>query len=137
MSLYREIEMAKLIARQRISAALDHHHIGNIKRANPAHNLLEELEVGDIVHALFERNVGSVKFAHSLSHLVEGSCSREEVLFELMEADCEDSIGMEESLLNSIAMMHVDIQVEHPGIDLQQLQDTEHDIVNVAESAGF
>ena len=51
-----------------------------------------------------------------------------------MEADCED---MEESLLHSIAMMPIEIQVENPGIVFQQLQDIEHYIVNLADSAGF
>jgi hypothetical protein len=54
-----------------------------------------------------------------------------------MEADCEDSVGMEERLFYSVTMVHIDIQVKHPGVYLQKLQDAKHDIVNVAEPTGF
>jgi hypothetical protein len=54
-----------------------------------------------------------------------------------VEADGEDSVGMEESFFHSVAMMHIDIQIKHSGVDLQKFQDAEHDIVDVAEPTGF
>ena len=39
-----------------------------------------------------------------------------------MKADCKYSVSVEKGLLDSIAMVHIDVQVEHSGVGLQQLQ---------------
>lgn len=39
-----------------------------------------------------------------------------------MKADREYSVGMEEGLFDSIAMVDIDVQVEHPRVGLEQLQ---------------
>ena len=41
------------------------------------------------------------------------------------------------SLLNTISVVDVDIDVEHPLVVLEQLQDGQHDVVDVAEAAGL
>lgn len=54
-----------------------------------------------------------------------------------MEADCHHSVGVIEGLLNSVSMMDVDVQVKNAWVNLEQLQDAEDDVIDVAEPAGL
>ena len=54
-----------------------------------------------------------------------------------MQAESHNSIGMIESLLDSISVMHIYVDIEHPGIDFQQLQYTDNNIVDIAEPTGL
>eukprot|EP00966_Prymnesium_polylepis_P234947 5434224-Prymnesium_polylepis.1 len=44
----------------------------------------------------------------------------------LVEGDSHDAVGGVESLLDAVAVVDVDVQVQHPRVVLEQLQDAEH-----------
>lgn len=54
-----------------------------------------------------------------------------------MEGDGHDAVREVEGLLDAVAVVDVDIDVQHPLVSLQELQDGEHDVVHVAEPRGF
>ena len=54
-----------------------------------------------------------------------------------MEADSHDSVGVVEGFFDSVSMMDVDVEVKHARVHLEQLQDAEDDVVDVAETAGL
>lgn len=114
-----KVEVAEFVLGKRVSSALDDHDIWYVKRANATHDLLEELYIGQIVHTLAKRYIRCEKLANALTDLLQGASAREEVFLKLMEANSEDSVRMEEGFLNSITMMHIDIEVEHPRVHLQ------------------
>lgn len=64
------------------------------------------------------------------------TCSRE-VLPVLMEGHGHHPIRGVEGLLDAVAVVHVDVHVQHALVVLQQLQDPEHDVVHVAEARRF
>lgn len=111
-----EIEVAEFVLGKRVGSALDDHDIWYVEGANAAHDLLEELNIGEIVHALAKRYVRCEKLTNPLTHLLQCASARKEILLKLMEANSEYAIRMEERFLNSIAMMHIDIQIKHPRI---------------------
>ena len=43
-------------------------------------------------------------------------------------------VGEVEGLLDAVAVVHVDVDVQHPGVVLEQLQDGQHQIIHVAEA---
>lgn len=43
-------------------------------------------------------------------------------------------VGEVESLLDTVAVVNVDVDIQHPGMKAQQLQDRQHEIVDVAEA---
>ena len=90
---------------------MDDHNVRNVEGANAAHDLLEELNISHIVHALAKRYVRCEKLANALADLLQSASSGEEIFLKLMEADSEDSIRMVEGFLDSVAVMHIDIQV--------------------------
>jgi hypothetical protein len=54
-----------------------------------------------------------------------------------MKGDSHDPISIVESLFDTVPMMHIDVQVKHPRIDFEELQNANHYIVDVAEATGL
>ena len=90
-----------------------------------------------VVHALAQRDVGGEELADAFAHFLQRAGAGEKVLLKLVEADSEDSVCMEEGLFDSVSVVHVDIEIEHPRVDLQQLKDAKDDVIDVAKSTGF
>lgn len=129
--------MPEAILRDGVRPALHHAGIRTIRAHNCRHNLLEELEIGIIVNAFLQRHVNREEPAYSLSNRVQRSSPREEILIKLMKRHSHDPIRIVEGLFNSIAMMHVYIQIQHPRIHLQQFKDAYDNIVDIAKATGF
>lgn len=73
-------------------------------------------------NARFEWYIEGVVFAIVLADLVECACSWEEVLAVLMEGDTHAAVWEVEGLLDSVSVVHVDVEVEYSWVDLQQLE---------------
>lgn len=76
-----------------------------------------------IIHPFLQRNIDRKVLAYSLSDLVKRSSPWEEVLIELMERHSHHSVCIVKSFLNSVAMVNIDVKIEHSRVDLQQLED--------------
>lgn len=61
----------------------------------------------------------------------------EEIIAILVEADRHDSVSQEECFFDTIAMMHIDIDINHARVVLEQFKRTEHNVVHIAESTCF
>lgn len=51
-----------------------------------------------------------------------------------MEGHGHDAVRQVEGFLHAVAMVNVDIDVENPRVVLEQLQDADDDVVDVAEA---
>ena len=60
-----------------------------------------------------------------------------EVFSVLVEADSHDSVGSVEGLLHSVSVMDVNINVEDSLMVLEQLQNGEYNVIDVAETTGL
>lgn len=98
------------------------------------HHILQELEETVVGNAGFKWYVKCVFFAIAFSLLEQPSSSREEILAVLVERDTHASIGQVEGFLNTIAVMHVDVQIQYSWIHLQQLQDSQHYVIYIAKA---
>ena len=54
-----------------------------------------------------------------------------------MEGDGHDPVGGVEGLLDAVPVVDVDVDVEDPLVVLEQLEDGQHDVVDVAETRGL
>lgn len=54
--------------------------------------------------------------------------------YALVEGDCHDSIRGVEGLFYTVTVMHVNVNVQDALVVLKQLQDGQHDVVDVAEA---
>lgn len=89
-----------------------------------------ECLVGD---AIFEWYIDSIVLS-LVFPLVFLSTRPWKVLAKLMKRARHDPIGRVKRLLDAIPMVAIDVNVQHTGIRPQQLQDPEHDIIDVAKS---
>ena len=71
-----------------------------------------------------------------LAHVLE-MAGTGEVLTELVEGDGHHAVGGVESLLDAVAVVDVDVDIQHALMHLEQLEDGEDDVVHVAETGGF
>lgn len=68
-----------------------------------------------------------------LADIVDMSCPWEIVL-ELVEGAGHDAIGEVESFLHAVSVVDIDVDVQHPLVGLQQFQDGQHAIVDIAKT---
>jgi hypothetical protein len=99
--------------------------------------MLEQLEIGIIIDSSSEGDVYCEVLAYSFPYTLERSAFGEEARLVLVEANGHDPIGVVEGLLNAISMVHVNIQIKNPIVYFKQLEDAEHDIVDIAEATSF
>ena len=68
-----------------------------------------------------------------LAYAIDIACAREEVAPKLVEADSHDPVCCEESFLNSIPMVHINIHIQYPLMILEQLKNSQDDVIDIAE----
>lgn len=56
-----------------------------------------------------------------------------EVILEFVEGAGHHSVSQVERFFNSVAVVDVDVDVQHALVGLQQLQDRQHAIVDIAK----
>lgn len=57
--------------------------------------------------------------------------------FTLCPHVCPSPVREVEGLLHAVAVVHVDVDVQHARVVLEQLQDGQHQVVDVAEARGL
>lgn len=60
--------------------------------------------------------------------------SPREVILEFMEGAGHDPVSEVKGLFYSISVVDIDVDIEHPLVGLQQLKNSQHAVVDVAES---
>ena len=86
-----------------------------------------------VIKSFIEREVDSMIGARIFSDVIDVAGSWEVVL-ELVEGGGHDSIGQVEGFFNTVSVMDINIDVEHPLISFQKFQDSKHAIVDIAKS---
>jgi hypothetical protein len=102
----------------------------------------EDAEVGVVVDALLEGEVDRPVEALLEAHVRVVARAWEEVLLmpaylELVQRTGQHPVRGEEGLLHPVPVVHVDVDVQHPLVLLQELEDRQHAVVHVAETRGL
>lgn len=92
------------------------------------------LRVTEIVDAFFQRHVHRIVPPDVGADFVHVSGAREEPVTVLVERNGHDAVGQIERLLDSVTVVHVDVDVQHARVVLEQLQYGDDDVVDVAEA---
>mmetsp|Transcript_22235 Transcript_22235/g.68622 ORF Transcript_22235/g.68622 Transcript_22235/m.68622 type:complete len:392 (+) Transcript_22235:358-1533(+) len=139
--LDRKVEAPQPVARERARAAPQHDGLGPVYLHDLRHDGLEDALVRRVVHAVFEREVDGVALAGAVPDVVAGARAREvrraaAVVGDavLVEGARHDAVRRVERLLDAVAVVDVDVDVQHALVPLQQLQNAEHAVVHVAEA---
>lgn len=95
------------------------------------------LRITQIVNALFQRYVHGVISADVRTDLVHVAGAGEKPIAVLVERHGHDAVGEVKRLLDAVAVVHVDVDVQHAGMVLEQLQYGDDDVVDVTEARGL
>lgn len=128
------MEPAEPVARERVGAALQHERAGAVEVHHLLHHRLEQPLVRVVVHPVAQRHVDRVVLARPDADVLDVAGAGEEEVAVLVKGDGHHAVRREEGLLDAVAVVDVDVQVEHASVHLEQLQDREHDVVDVAEA---
>ena len=91
---------------------------------------------GIVIETIFQWDVDSVSYPLSPPSVLLCPSSRE-VFPEFMEATSHDTVSCVERFLNTVPVVAVDVNVQHPWICSQEFENSEHDIVNVTKARRF
>jgi len=136
MSPNAKVETSEPIARQRVSTALQNdgtwsesfHHLGD--------DGTEDGAEGFVVHAIVEGEVDGIILPLGVAN-IEDVAGAGEILTELVEADGHDAVGGVEGLLDAVAVVDVNVDVEDALVLLEELEDGKDAVVDVAEAGGL
>mmetsp|Transcript_19284 Transcript_19284/g.58237 ORF Transcript_19284/g.58237 Transcript_19284/m.58237 type:complete len:229 (-) Transcript_19284:917-1603(-) len=131
----RQVEATQPIVCERISPTLQHDCARLEHRHDLLHDGFEEAMECDVIRTVAQRHVHAVISPMLLANVFDVTGSRKEEVAVLVEAHRHHTVGQVEGLLHAVAMMHIDVQVQHPRMHLQQLQNPQHQVVHVAEPA--
>mmetsp|Transcript_19563 Transcript_19563/g.49742 ORF Transcript_19563/g.49742 Transcript_19563/m.49742 type:complete len:489 (-) Transcript_19563:155-1621(-) len=130
----RHVEAAQPVVGQRVGATL-HDNGPRLEHLHDlAHDGPEQRQEGVVGGAVLERHVDRVVLAVELAAVAQRAGAREEVVAVLVEGHGHDAVAHVERLLHAVAMVHVDVDVQHARVVAQQLQDGQHQVVHVAEA---
>ena len=124
MSLDTQIQPSKNIIGNWICSKLQDNGSGFVLGHYLVHDISEKIIVGFIVYAYFKRNIQGVVFAFALAYWVETAGPWEKIIAVLMKTDGHNSIGQVESLLHSVSVVDIDVNVEDSWMVFQQLENT-------------
>lgn len=136
------IEAAKSISSKRICATLEDNSSRLISSHTWSYYIFKELDVLVVLYPIVKRHIeGMVRtWARVVdrSRIVQGTGAGEKDGFViLVERKCHDAVRGPKSLLNAIAVMNVNVNVEYAGMVKEELQYCKYDIIDVAESRCF
>lgn len=142
VGLDAEVEAAEAVAAEGVGAALEDDGRGAVGGNAGADDVLEEADVLVVFDAVVEGHVEAVVSAGVAgvggAGGVEGPGAGEvRVLVVLVEGEGHDAVGGPEGLLDTVAVVDVDVDIEDAGVVEEELQGGEDDVVDVAEAAGF
>ena len=133
-----QVKTAEPVTAQGVGATLKDDDGGSEGRHARLDDLAEEPGVILVVDAVVEGHVEGMMGARVQRvfgpRRSDGSCAREEVIsIVLVEGQGHDSIGRPECLFDAVAVMDVDVDVENSWVDPEQLENGQHDVVDVAK----
>ena len=133
-----QVEAAEPVAAEGVGAALEHDGGGLVSGDHRLHDGFEKVDVVFVVDSIAEWDVEGVVFSGPAANVVPAAGSGEEVVFVVfVEGESHNPVGGEEGLLNAVAVVHVDVNVQHTWVVPEQLQNREHNVVDIAESRRF
>lgn len=127
MTAHAQVEAAKTISRQAVATALQDHGLGAVILHDSLDDWLEDSFVGDVVDSVAQREVHGVVLAGTDTNVTQLARARE-VFAVLVERNGHDAIGGVESLLNSVTVVDIYVDVENALVETEEFDNCEDDV---------
>ncbi|KAI6769544.1 hypothetical protein HG530_004173 [Fusarium avenaceum] len=127
MTIHAQVEATETITRQTVATTLQDNSLRLVVLHDVLNNRLEDRTVRRIGNTISERKVDGVVLSLSNTSIPKLTSSRE-ILAILVERNGHDTVGGVESLLNTVTMMDIDINVEDPLFKSKEFENAEDDV---------
>eukprot|EP00051_Salpingoeca_urceolata_P005907 m.78637 g.78637 ORF g.78637 m.78637 type:complete len:485 (+) comp14592_c0_seq3:64-1518(+) len=132
----REVEAAEAIARKGISTTLQHDDRGPVPVHALLNNRLENALVRFVINAVSEGKVDCIVLSLPMPNILDVAGARK-VLSVLVKRHRHHSVGAVKCLFHTVAVMNVNVNVQHALMSLEELEDGEDNVVDIAKSRGL
>lgn len=134
-----DVEAAKSISSERVCAALENNGSWLVGSHTGSHDIFKELDVLVVLYAIMKRHIEGMVCTRTRvvdrSRIIQRASTREEdCSFVFMEGECHDAVCGPESLLDTIAVMDVNINVEYAWMVKEELEYGKNDVIDVAKA---
>mmetsp|Transcript_26272 Transcript_26272/g.36667 ORF Transcript_26272/g.36667 Transcript_26272/m.36667 type:complete len:200 (+) Transcript_26272:460-1059(+) len=133
MALEGQIEATEPITSERISATLENHSAWLEGFHYLGHDRFENALIALIIDPVHKWEVDRVLLTLVHPNVLHSSGARE-ILPIFVKRGRHDSVRVVKSLFHPIPMVDVDVDVEHPRIVVEQLEDCQNNIIDVAKA---
>jgi hypothetical protein len=127
VACHTQVEAAQSVTRQAVSAALKYDGFRAVVGHDGLDGRLENVLVGLIGDSVAQREVDGVVLARAYTDIAELTGAGE-VLAVFVERDGHDTVGCVEGLFDTIAVVHVDIDVQNALLVAKQLDNTKDNV---------
>lgn len=127
MAAHAQVEATQAIARETVATALEDNGLGLVVLHDSRDDGLENGFVSDVINTIAQGKVDGVILARTDADVAE-LASAGKVLAVLVKRDRHDAIGRVKRLLNSVAVMDVDVNVKDALLEPQKLENCQHNV---------
>jgi len=127
VTAHAQVEAAQSISRQTVASTLQHHSLGAVPVHDVLNDGLEDGLVRDVVDSIPKRKIDRVVLARPDADVAQLARTRE-VFAVLVERDGHDAICGVEGLLDAVAVVDVDVDVEDSLVESQEFENAQHNV---------
>lgn len=125
--IHAEIETTQPVARETVTTTLENDGFWAVIGHDSLDGRLEDVLVCLIRDAVTEGEINSIIFACSDTNVAKLAGARE-VLAILVERDCHNAIGRVKGFLNTVTVVHVNVDVEYALLVPQEFDNAEDNV---------
>lgn len=129
----RPVKAPEPVTRQGICVALQHYSSGAVPLHDAGHDRLKDGRVRVVVDAVLERKVDGVG-ATAPDADVGNSAGAWKIVAKLVKGSRHNPVRRIKGLLYPIAVVNVNIHVQYTRVRLEELEDGQHAVINVAKA---
>lgn len=127
MAPHAQVEASKTITRKTVTTALKDHSFGSVPFHDAPDHGLENGLVRDIINPIAKREIDGIMLALSHTDIAELTGSRE-ILSIFVERHRHNTVRGIESFFDTIAVVHINVDVKDSLFKTQQFEDTQNDV---------
>jgi hypothetical protein len=131
MPIHAQVKATKPVTRQTVTTALQHNSFWAVVGHDCLNDRLENVSVGFVRYAVAKRKVDRVVLAGAHTDVAK-LASTGEVLAVLVEGHGHDAIGCIKGFFDTIAVVHVNVDVQNALLVSQKLDNAEDDVCEIS-----
>ena len=136
MAAHTQVETSQTVTRQTITTTLKDDSLWAVPFHNMFDNWFKDAFIGNVIYAISEREVDRIILPCADTNVTQFA-GPGEVFSIFMEWDRHNAVGGIKCLLDTIAMVDININIKNTLFETQKLENAENNVFNEKLSASF